>query len=32
VRIDIGGVATRVYLFVATLGYSRRPFVCARLL
>jgi transposase len=29
VRVDIGGVATRVYLFVATLGYSRRPFVCA---
>ena len=29
VRVDIEGTATRVHLFVATLGYSRRPFVQA---
>jgi transposase len=28
VRIQIGGELVRVYLFVATLGYSRRGFVC----
>src|SRR5262245_58927196 len=28
-RVAIGGAAVRVYLFVATLGYSRRPFVQA---
>ncbi len=29
VRIEIGGELTRVYLFVATLGYSRRTYVQA---
>ena len=28
-RVLIGGESVRVYLFVATLGYSRRGFVCA---
>ena len=28
-RVEIGGVATKVFLFVATLGYSRRLHVCA---
>jgi transposase len=28
-RVPIGGEAVRVYLFVATLGYSRRPYVQA---
>lgn len=28
-RVAIGGEETRVFLFVATLGYSRRGFVCA---
>ena len=28
-RVPIGGEAVRVHLFVATLGYSRRPFVQA---
>lgn len=27
--VPIGGAAVRVHLFVATLGYSRRPYVCA---
>jgi transposase len=29
VRIEVGGERMRVHLFVATLGYSRRPFVQA---
>jgi len=29
VRVMIGGQAVRAFLFVATLGYSRRGFVCA---
>lgn len=29
VRVMIGGEPVRAYLFVATLGYSRRGFVCA---
>ncbi|WP_200373438.1 IS21 family transposase [Thiocystis violacea] len=29
VRVMIAGESTRVFLFVATLGYSRRGFVCA---
>jgi transposase len=28
-RVPIGGESVRVYVFVATLGYSRRPYVCA---
>jgi transposase len=27
--VSIGGAAVRVHVFVATLGYSRRPYVCA---
>ena len=27
--VPIGGAPTQVHLFVATLGYSRRPYVCA---
>jgi transposase len=28
-RVEIGGVTTKVFFFVATLGYSRRLYVCA---